>query len=270
MNINRSALTVLFLILLLIALLYLDTFISTLFRARVAFWLEQRFLYVPSYCHEYLWYVRVLLCTALQESYSILVGEFLSFLVTYLSLALWHVTLIAHNQFACLLWLGLVELFHPVFKTLESFPIIDCIYQQDTGSSLIISLGDSLEPFLSSGIPDLHLDLDIIDINGLDFEIYSNCCDMCHLVLFISVTQENVSFADCWIPDDNYLHKVVVFLLLATFGHFEIDFLNYPISYFLYLLYSCFYTQTLFLIIFLFTYLIFLFNSKLLLFLNKI
>ena len=112
-------------------------------------------------------------------------------------LAFRHIALITHNQFARFLGLGLVELFHPVLQTLESLSVIDRIHKHYTGRPLIIRLSDSLEPLLSSGVPNLHLNLDIVDVDGLDFEIDPNGGDVGDFVLFVGVAEEDVGFADC-------------------------------------------------------------------------
>ena len=140
-------------------------------------------------------------------------------MVANLPLAFRHVALITHNQFARFLGLGLVELFHPVLQTLESLSVIDRIHKHHAGRPLIIRFSDSLKPLLTSGIPNLHFDLDIVDVDGFDFEINPNGGDVGDFVLFVSVAEEDIGFADCRVTDDDNLDKVVVLLLLATFGH---------------------------------------------------
>jgi hypothetical protein len=52
-----------------------------------------------------------------------------------------------------------------------------------------------------------------------------------HFVFFICVTQKNVGLAHCWVPNDDDLDEVIVFLLLAAFVHAELGFLNFRILY---------------------------------------
>ena len=118
-------------------------------------------------------------------------------MVTHLAIAFRHVAFVPDDQFACFLWLGLVELFHPVLKTLERLPVIDCIHKDDPRSPFVISFSHSLEPLLSSGVPNLHLNLDIINVDCFYFKIHPNGCDVSHFVLFVGVTQKNVGLAHC-------------------------------------------------------------------------
>lgn len=211
----------------------LDTLLTALFSPWI--WLRQAFLYVPANRHEYLWHVCVLLCAALDESHSVLVRQLFAFLVTHLTLAFMHVALVSHDQFACFLWLGLVQLFHPVLKTLECLPIVDRIHKDNPRSSFVISFSHCLESLLSRRVPNLHLDLDIINVDGFYFEIHTDGCDVSHFVFFICVTQKNVGLAHCWVPNDDDLDEVIVFLLLAAFVHAELGFLNFRILYLFFL-----------------------------------
>ncbi len=200
---KRSAFAVLLPVFFLRILSDLDTFLTALFRPWI--WLQQAFLYVPADCHEYLWHVRVLLCAALDESHPVLVCQLFSFLVTHLTLAFMHVALASHDQFACFLWLGLVQLFHPVLKTLECFSIVDCIHKDNPCSSFVISFSHCLESLLSRCVPNLHLDFDIINVDSFYFEIHTDGCDVSHFVFFVRVSQKNVGLAHCWVPNDDDL-----------------------------------------------------------------
>jgi hypothetical protein len=70
---------------------------------------------------------------------------------------------------------------------LESLPIVDGIHKYHPSGALIISLSHCLESLLTGGVPNLHLDFDIVDINGFDFEIYANRGDVGNFILFIGV-----------------------------------------------------------------------------------
>jgi hypothetical protein len=45
-----------------------------------------------------------------------------------------------------------------------------------------------------------------------------------HFVFFVRVSQKNVGLAHCWVPNDDDLDEVIVFLLLATFVHTKLGF----------------------------------------------
>ena len=65
----------------------------------------------------------------------------------------------------------LIYLLKPIGNVVESSLISAIVYQDDPHGSLIVSLGDSAEPFLASCVPNLQLDSLIVDVNFLDFEV---------------------------------------------------------------------------------------------------
>ena len=66
----------------------------------------------------------------------------------------------------------------------------------------------------------MHLDLDVIDVDGFDFEVDSNGRDMCDFVLLVDIAEQDVGFTDSGITDDDHLDEVVIELLLFSSGHF--------------------------------------------------
>ena len=113
----------------------------------------------------------------------------------------------------------LVDLLYPVFHIIEGFAVGDGVYQDDTSCSLVISLSDGFEAFLASGIPNLHFDLNALDVNSFDFEVHADGGHVGHLVLLVDVPQQNVRLAHRRVPDYHQLHQVVVFLLVSSLGH---------------------------------------------------
>lgn len=64
-----------------------------------------------------------------------------------------------------------LDLFQPVFHGVEGGAIIGCVGHDDAHRSFVVGLGDGLEAFLASSVPDLHADLLAIDLYGLDLEV---------------------------------------------------------------------------------------------------
>lgn len=65
----------------------------------------------------------------------------------------------------------LINLLEPVGYVVESSLISAIVNQDDAHGSLVVSLGDSAEPLLSSCVPYLQLDSLVIDGNFLDFKV---------------------------------------------------------------------------------------------------
>lgn len=102
---------------------------------------------------------------------------------------------------------------------MESFSVIDWVYEYDSSSSFVISFGDSFESLLAGSIPDLHFDFDAVDIDGFDFEIDTDGGDMSYFILFIGISEKDVSFANSGVSDDDNFDKVVVLFLFSSFCH---------------------------------------------------
>ena len=85
--------------------------------------------------------------------------------------------------------LRLVDLLDPILKIIKRFLICHRIYKNNSSSSFIVGLGDSLKSFLAGSIPYLHLDFDAINVNGLDLEVDSDRGHMWHLVLFVHISE---------------------------------------------------------------------------------
>ncbi len=63
----------------------------------------------------------------------------------------------------------LLHLGHPIVNGLVRLLISCVVNNDDAVSSLVITGGDSLEPFLTSGVPDLQLDSFTVDAESSDF-----------------------------------------------------------------------------------------------------
>ncbi len=69
----------------------------------------------------------------------------------------------------------LLDLTHPGLHSGEALSVGNVVGHNNTVSSLVVTGSNSLESFLTSGVPDLKLDGLAININGSDFEVNSNC-----------------------------------------------------------------------------------------------
>lgn len=67
----------------------------------------------------------------------------------------------------------LINLLEPILDVVKGLLVSAVIDQDDSHSSLVISLSDSPESFLACCVPDLELHFLIIDINLLDLEVDS-------------------------------------------------------------------------------------------------
>lgn len=103
-----------------------------------------------------------------------------------------------------MLRLILIDLLQPVLQAIKGFSIIDCIDKNNAGCSFVISLCDGFKPLLACSVPYLHFNFDTVNRNCFDFEIDADGCNMGHFVFLINIAEEDISFADCSISDDDY------------------------------------------------------------------
>ena len=72
----------------------------------------------------------------------------------------------------------LIDLFHPIAYAHETRLVSNIVYQKYTHSTSIICSCYSPESLLACGIPYLQLYFcRLVDEDGFDFKIDSNCCD---------------------------------------------------------------------------------------------
>jgi hypothetical protein len=65
----------------------------------------------------------------------------------------------------------LIDLLEPVLNVIEGLLICAVIDQNNTHSSLVVSLGDGPESFLSCSVPYLQLNALIVNVNLFDLKV---------------------------------------------------------------------------------------------------
>ena len=65
----------------------------------------------------------------------------------------------------------LIDLLEPVLNVIEGLLICAVIDQNNTHSSLVVSLGDRPESFLSCSVPYLQLDAFVVNVNLFDLKV---------------------------------------------------------------------------------------------------
>ena len=68
----------------------------------------------------------------------------------------------------------LLNLLHPLLYGIEGRFIINRIDEDNTLSTFIIRLSDCPEPFLASGVPDLHFNFFLFNLDGFQLEVNAN------------------------------------------------------------------------------------------------
>lgn len=65
------------------------------------------------------------------------------------------------------------DLSQPVFEGLEGGQVADWVGHDDAHWALVVGLSYGFEAFLAGSVPDLQPDLFVIDLEGLDLEVYA-------------------------------------------------------------------------------------------------
>ena len=87
---------------------------------------------------------------------------------------IFQIFFVAHKNTGNVLIRVLVDLSHPLRDLGEGVSVSDVVGHDDTVSTLVVAAGNSLEPLLPGGVPNLQLDSLAVYVNSSDFEIYSD------------------------------------------------------------------------------------------------
>lgn len=110
-----------------------------------------------------------LLCAGLHEGDVVGVCQLLPF--AFIHHTVLDILFVPDEEHADVVQCMLLDLLHPIVDIVEGGAVIYRVGHDDAHGALVVGLGDCAEPLLTSSVPDLHLDLFALDLNGLDFEI---------------------------------------------------------------------------------------------------
>ena len=115
----------------------------------------------------------------------------LDFVLRNLSLIL-EVSLISYQKInSIFLCIGL-NLFHPeVADVLKTQLICQIKYQQNALTSSVICTGNSSESLLTGSIPNLELDVFVVDLDSFEAEVHSNSGQVVLRELVLDETHQN-------------------------------------------------------------------------------
>ena len=102
-----------------------------------------------------------------------MISELLTFFGRHFTLAL-QITFVANKYerdvFTCVSF----DLCHPTLDSGKRFTICDVVNNIYSVCSLVVARSNSLEAFRANEVPDLKFDYLLININGPDFEVYTD------------------------------------------------------------------------------------------------
>lgn len=127
-----------------------------------------------------------------------------------------------NNDLVYVLGSIIVDLAHPPLDIFEGAAIDDGKCEDDAGGPLVVGLGDVLELLLACGVPDLQLELLIVDLDGFDFEVNADGGDVGLLEVVLAEAHDEVGLADAAVANDDDLGHVVVVDVFLCFFHFEL------------------------------------------------
>ena len=115
-----------------------------------------------------------------------------------------------------------INLAHPPLDVFEGAAVDDGKREDDASRPLVVGLGNVLELLLSCGVPDLQLELLVVDLDGFDFEVDPDGGDVGLLEVVLAEAHDEVGFADPAVADDDDLGHVVVVDVFLCFFHIEL------------------------------------------------
>ena len=108
-----------------------------------------------------------------------------------------------------------MDLFDPVLYVVEGGDVVDCKGKDDDECASVKSSGEIFELFLPCSVPDLQLDLILLDLQRLHLEVDPNGGRVGGLEAVVAVAQQNVGLPHSAVSDYHCLHhEIAVGLLL--------------------------------------------------------
>lgn len=86
-----------------------------------------------------------------------------------------------------------------------------CIILEGT---FIVGVDNGAETLLSCSIPDLHFNNFLVDVDGLESEIHSDCYHVILVKIVISEPQQKWTFSYCWVSHHHKFEQMVILLAL--------------------------------------------------------
>ena len=115
--------------------------------------------------------------------------------------------------------MALIDLLDPGRQIVEGAPLCDRVNEDDSCCALVIRLGDGFEALLACRVPDLHFDVESVDREDFDFEVYADGGDVVGFEVIVDEAEEDVGFSDCSVSDDDQFDHVVVAIVCAFGMH---------------------------------------------------
>mmetsp|Transcript_34199 Transcript_34199/g.55014 ORF Transcript_34199/g.55014 Transcript_34199/m.55014 type:complete len:261 (-) Transcript_34199:62-844(-) len=104
----------------------------------------------------------------------------------------------------------LSSLLQPACQMIKSVTPGDVIHQQSTAGTAIVRPGDGAEGLLSSGIPDLQLDLLVVNSYQPSTKLHADCQIMIGAEALVRELKEQARLADASVANDDILEEVRV------------------------------------------------------------
>jgi len=145
----------------------------------------------------------------LEESEVVLLGEILALLAAHLSLR-FEVALVADQHHRDVLVRILPAVVQPRRQVFESLTPSDVVDEQTARSAAVIRASDRTKLFLASRVPDLELDLGVVDGDRSRAELDSDREVVDRLETLVCELQKQTGFPDGCVSDDDVLEQVLV------------------------------------------------------------
>ena len=136
-------------------------------------------------------YILALLSRCLKEANRVVVGHLLAFFKRHGALVL-QIALVSYQD-SCNVVLGvLLNLTHPGVDSVERIAVSNVVNHNDTMGALVVTRCNRLESLLASSVPDLQLADLLVDVDGANLEVDSDCWHKVLLEVVILNTRDRV------------------------------------------------------------------------------
>ena len=97
----------------------------------------------------------------------------------------------------------------PLYNVLEAVAFTNIVDDYGCDGSLIVGTSNGLKRFLAGGIPNLNLDVHIVELEHFRAELNPESGLVFHLIATLSEAQKDATLPNIAVADDDELEQVV-------------------------------------------------------------
>ena len=158
------------------------------------------------------------LCRSFYDLEAVVLLKFSDLFICDLHFFRVNIRLVGKNEYGYIWSRVLFYLLEPAFEVQERLFVIYIEDNYDAVGPLIVSIGNSAVSFLAGSVPNLELDINLIDLQGSEAEIDSNSTDVVFLEAVVCESHQEAGLSNVSVADQDELEEMIIFSFDAHFS----------------------------------------------------